>query len=72
MRELVGSKNTIGRTAAVFKKPHKAIFKLSTNLSVVSVENFPEYLTNISLLEYDALLFGDLLPTLRGSLLPPF
>ena len=28
MRELVGGKNTIGRTAAVLKKPHKAIFNL--------------------------------------------
>ena len=26
MRELVGGKNTIGRTAAVLKKPHKAKF----------------------------------------------
>jgi len=26
MRELVGGKNTIGRTAAVLKKPHKATF----------------------------------------------
>ena len=28
MRELVGGKNTIGRTAAVLKKPHKATFNL--------------------------------------------
>ena len=28
MRELVGCKNTIGRTAAVLKKPHKANFNL--------------------------------------------
>jgi len=26
MRELVGGKNTIGRTAAVLKKPHKTTF----------------------------------------------
>ena len=26
MQELVGGKNTIGRTAAVLKKPHKATF----------------------------------------------
>jgi len=26
MRELVGGKSTIGRTAAVLKKPHKATF----------------------------------------------
>ena len=30
MRELVGGKNTIGRTAAVLKKPHKATFNLLT------------------------------------------
>ena len=28
MRELVGGKNTIGQTAAVLKKPHKATFNL--------------------------------------------
>jgi len=28
MREIVGSKNTIGRRAAVLKKPHKATFNL--------------------------------------------
>jgi len=28
MRELVGGKNTIGWTAAVLKKPHKATFNL--------------------------------------------
>jgi len=28
MRELVGGKNTIGRTATVLKKPHKATFYL--------------------------------------------
>jgi len=28
MRELVGGKNTIGRTAAVLIKPHKATFNL--------------------------------------------
>ena len=28
MRELVGGKNTIGRTAAVLKKPHKVTFNL--------------------------------------------
>ena len=28
MRELVGGKNTIGRTAIVLKKPHKATFNL--------------------------------------------
>jgi len=26
MRELVGGKNTVGRMAAVLKKPHKATF----------------------------------------------
>jgi len=46
--------------------------KLSANLSVVSVETFPEHLTNISLVEYGAVLIGNLLPKLRGSLLPPF
>jgi len=30
MRELVEGKNTIGRTAAVLKKPYKATFNLST------------------------------------------
>ena len=28
MRELVGGKNTIDRTVAVLKKPHKATFNL--------------------------------------------
>ena len=28
MRELVGGKNTIGRTAAVLKKPYEATFNL--------------------------------------------
>ena len=33
MQELVGGKNTIGRKAAVFKKPHKATFDLNSAFS---------------------------------------
>ena len=44
MRELVGGKNTIGRTAAVLKKPHKATFNLLTFLTpfkhIISEEVF--------------------------------
>ena len=32
MRELVGGKNTRGRTAAVLKKPHKATFTFTFTL----------------------------------------
>jgi len=34
MRELVEGKNTIGRTAAVLKKPYKATFNLFFLLSI--------------------------------------
>ena len=35
MQELVGGKNTIGRTAAVLKKPHKATFTFTFTFFVV-------------------------------------
>jgi len=40
MRELVESKNTIGRTAAVLKKPYKATFNLK-NLNLTSLTELP-------------------------------
>ena len=42
MRELVGGKNTIGRTAAVLKKPHKATFNLYA-LGIDSASNRNKY-----------------------------
>ena len=38
MRELVEGKNTIGRTAAVLKKPYKVTFNLLTFLRLVPVK----------------------------------
>ena len=34
MRELVGGKNTVGRTAAVLKKPQKGTFNLFFNMNI--------------------------------------
>ena len=43
MRELVGGKNTIDRTAAVLKKPHKVTFTFTFNQSMISQAiNLPE------------------------------
>jgi len=39
MRELVGGKNTIGRTTAVLKKPHKATFNLFFKILGYAVNN---------------------------------
>ena len=38
MRELVGSKNTIGRTTAVLKKPHKATFTFTFTFLHISFD----------------------------------
>ena len=40
MRELVGGKNTIGRTAALLKKPHKALFNLFLYLLKMHLQTF--------------------------------
>ena len=56
MRELVGDKNTVGRTAAVLKKPHKATFTFCLYL-VVTVA---VHVTNYKLESYSLrfLIFG--------------
>ena len=44
MRELAEGKNTIGRTAAVLKKPYKATFNLFNLLAYMEVQvNLPLY-----------------------------
>ena len=42
MRELVEGKNTIGRTAAVLKKPYKATFNLLFYLPVKMEQSVPK------------------------------